>query len=155
MLRKTVMACAMAITALFAGSAAMALTACPDQAGFDRYFTLDMDAPASASCYAWGDNNDSDDAAFQALLLADFPDIGLIDKNSEGPSGILDSTAGLNGGTSGDFSIDLTGLTNVILAFKTGIGQCGTAPNKYACDPAFAAFQIFGTGIVSGTWAVI
>ena len=153
-LKKTALALAMACMSLFAGSAAQALTTCPDVGGYDRYFTLNMTAPATASCYAWGDNNDSNDADFQALLLADFPDITLIDKNDDGVSGLLSSTTGLNGGTGGAFSFDLTGLTNVIMSFKTGIGQCGTGSNKHACDPAFAAFQIFGTGIVAGTWGV-
>lgn len=153
-LRKTAVAAAFACLSLFAGSAAQALTTCPDDAGYDRYFTLYVAAPATSTCYAWGDKNDSNDAAFQALLLADFPDIVLIDKNDDGTGGILDGTSGLNGGTGGYFSLDLTGLTNVILAFKTGIGRCGTKPNRYACDPAFAAFQIIGTGIISGTWGV-
>ncbi len=153
-LGKSALAIAMVVMSLFAGSAAKALTACPDTGGYDRYFSLTMTAPTTATCYAWGENNDSNDADFQALLLADFPGITLLDKNSEGPSGLLDSTSGLNGGTGGFFSFDMTGLTNVILAFKTGIGQCGPRGDKHACDPAFAAFQIFGTGIISGTWGV-
>lgn len=153
-MKKTALALAMACMSVFAGSAAQALTTCPDVGGYDRYFTLNMDAPTTSSCFAWGDNNDSNDAAFQALLLSSFPDIELIDKNDDAVSGLLNSTAGLLDGLGGAFSLDLTGLTNVILAFKTGIGQCGPRGNKHACDPAFAAFQIFGTGIVTGTWGV-
>ena len=66
---------------------------------------------------------------------------------------MLDSTVGLLSGLGGAFSIDLTGLTNVILSFKTGTGQCGRG-NTNPCDPGFAAFQIFGTGIITGTWGV-
>ena len=151
--RKSTLAIAMVVMSLFAGTAAMALTTCPDVGGYDRYFTLDTDAPTTSSCYAWGENNDSNDAAFQALLLADFPDISLIDKNDDAVSGLLDSTVGLLSGLGGAFSIDLTGLTNVILSFKTGTGQCGPR-NTNPCDPGFAAFRIFGSGIITGTWAV-
>ena len=140
------------VLAVWGGVAAAATTTeCPGAAAAGRDFTLTTNDPVTNTCYMWGDNNDSNDAVFQAAILADFgPDYGLIDKieipDDDGP-GILDGLASLLGGTGGTFGpIDLTGLTDVIIVFKTGTG--GTTPG-------FAAFLLADfIDFVSGEWSV-
>lgn len=128
---------------------------CPDEEGYGSYFTLETDAPIGNTCYAWGENNDQNDADFKASILADFGYTNFIGKindieNSDNfvPEGayasLLDGMADLLGGIGGTFTIDLTGWTNVLLVFKVGGGPY---------EPAFAAFLIDPTGIVNGEWS--
>lgn len=54
------------------GSIATAATTtdCPGAAADGRDFTLTTESPVTNTCYAWGDNNDTNDIAFQAQIDA-------------------------------------------------------------------------------------
>lgn len=135
------------------GSTAFAASAgeeetCPDEPGYSRSFSLTF-AEMGNNCYYWGEN-DANDTAFQSQIIADFgADYGVYDKTEEGSlsSGIL---SGLNGFIDANsypisFAIDLTGLRNVIMVFKTG--------NNY--DPAYAAFLLDSfDGVANGTFSM-
>lgn len=146
----TTLATAVVLAVWGSVAAAATTTSCPGTAAAGRDFTLTTNDPVSNSCYAWGDVNDANDAAFQASILADFgPGYGLIDKietPDTGGSGILDGLVGLIGGTGGAFSIDLTGLADVIIVFKVGNG---------GETPGFAAFLLTDfIDSVTGGWSV-
>lgn len=113
-----------------------------------REFNLSF-AEMGNNCYYWG-ANDANDTAFQNQIIADFgAEYGRYDKTEEGnlSSGVL---SGLNGFLDLNsypisFAIDLTGLRNVIMVFKTG--------SNY--DPAYAAFLLDSfDGVANGTFSM-
>lgn len=151
---------------------------CPGSGAWDRYFSLTVDLPTTVACETWGANNDSNDPAFRAFLQSYYalPDpfktndvlLNKIESvngsiTHEGSHEILRGTdvEALLGGTGGSFALDLSGFRNVLIAFKTGQGNCtGNTDATDAreegrqCNPAFAVFSINGTEIRNGTWSV-
>jgi hypothetical protein len=130
----------------FSAQAAPVAVTCGDA---QRFVTLTTD-PGTATClyFAAGDalgggnnNNNSNDGFLQA-----FPEYILLDKSDEN-KGIEDGAltgAGINGGTSGDFSIGtLTGqYSHLAIGFKSGGGQ-----------NALSAFVFkLPSGVTSGDW---
>lgn len=143
---------AAAVTAV--GSSAYAAGAgetepCPDSGSYDRTFSLSFTETGN-NCYYWNSGNDANDTTFQTKMVTDFgSEYGVIDKTEEGSlsSGIL---SGLNGYIDGEsypisFTIDLTGLRNAILVFKSSNNL----------NPAYAAFLIDDfDGIANGTFGM-
>ena len=137
-----------------AGSAVSAatVTSCPDTPETtDREFVLTTEDPIGNSCFGWGSPNDNNDASFQAQLAALLPKAVFLGKIEYDRAGVLQQTGShgsllsgmiaLLGGTGGGFTLDLTGITNAVLVFKSG--------NKPG--PAYAAFAI-DSGLVTGSW---
>ena len=146
------------VLAVWGGVAAASTTNCPGVGVDDRNFTLGTATAGPVdlanTCVAWGDKNlESESVPYPADSLSAYlssdpfgTDYGLIDKSDDAGAGLLDSLASLHGTLGGTFSIDLTGLTDVILLFKVGGGNL---------DPVYAAFLLADfNGLVSGTWGV-
>jgi hypothetical protein len=148
--------------ALMAGGASAAPVNCPGTpvipgVAVDREFTVDT-TPNSV-CFATGIGNISgnsggaDPDPLFGLLSASFG-AGhlLIDKSDDASSGLKPNalSGGLTSGLIGSWSFVLPSAgegfvwTNVILAFKTGLG---------GLDPDWAAFLI-PNGVTSGSWAI-
>lgn len=125
---------------------------CPDDGSGTREFTLTTENPISNSCYFWGDNNDSNDDAFNMQRETDFGmDHVLLAKVEDdgGEEGsfvsVLDDMKSLLGELGGTFTLDATGFDNVLLVFKSGLG---------GSTPGFAAFSLTPSGFTEGEWSV-
>lgn len=156
---KTISVALVVVAAGWAGTAQAATVSasCPDEADWERYFTLSSDDPdvSSISCYGWGEEaNDNFDAALNAQLDADgYELVGKVE-NGASPDSVYDDLISMLGGTGGEF--DLTESVEVVLVFKVG-GGSACRDDDYegnACVPVYAAFEVVTTGAALLAWSV-